>query len=409
MGGAARRFGGAGGGMKVAQLCAVDFTLYHFILPLMRALRDAGHEVVGIASDGPFMEKVRAEGFRVEPIYIERSFNLLRHSGSARKLKALFKRERFDIVHVHTPVAALIGRWAAWRAGVPKIVYTAHGFYFHERMAWPKRTAFVALEWLGGRLTDVLFTQAEEDAATARRLRLAKGPITAIGNGVDPTHFHPAKDPAERRRLRAELGAGDGDVVILMVGRLVAEKGYVELIEAMKRVDARLWVVGERLASDHAGPVEHAAAAAESDPLLKRRVRFLGYRADVPALMRAADIYTLPSHREGMPRSVIEAMMTGLPVVGTNIRGTREEVLEGETGTLVPVNDANALAAALARLVADATLRKAWGAVGRERALALYREDLVIARQLERLGLGIGKSGTGSATPSDKAAQFRNY
>jgi glycosyltransferase involved in cell wall biosynthesis len=387
MGGAARP-GFAGGGMKIAQLCAVDFTLYHFILPLMRALRAAGHEVVAIASDGPFMAKIRAEGFRVEPVTIERSFNLLRHCGSARRLKAFFKRERFDIVHVHTPVAALVGRWAAWRAGVPKIVYTAHGFYFHERMAWPKRAAFAALEWLGGRLTHVLFTQAEEDAATARRLGLARGPIAAIGNGVDPARFHPAADAEERRRIRAELGAGDSDAVILMVGRLVAEKGYVELIEAMKGVEAQLWVVGERLDSDHAGPVEHAVEAAETDPRLKRRVRFLGYRADVPRLMRAADIYTLPSHREGMPRSVIEAMMSGLPVVGTDIRGTREEVAEGETGTLVPVDDAKALAAALMRLVADPKLRAVWGAKGRERALSLYREDLVIARQLTALGLG---------------------
>lgn len=373
--------------MKIAQLCAVDFTLYHFLLPLMRAMRDAGHEVVGIASDGPFVEKIRAEGFRVEPVYIERSFNLLRHSGSARRLTTLFRQERFDIVHVHTPVAALIGRWAAWRARVPKIVYTAHGFYFHERMAWPKRTAFVALEWLGGRLTDVLFTQAEEDAATARRLRLARGPIAAIGNGVDPARFLPAADAEERRALRAALGAAGDEPVLLMVGRLVAEKGYVELIEAMRDVEATLWVVGERLASDHAGPVEHAIEMAERDPVLRRRVRFLGYRNDVPALMRAADIYTLPSHREGMPRSVIEAMMTGLPVVGTAIRGTREEVLEGETGTLVPVDDAKALAAALRRLAADPALRAAWGAAGRARALALYREDLVIARQLEALGL----------------------
>jgi glycosyltransferase involved in cell wall biosynthesis len=377
--------------MKIAQLCAVDFTLYHFILPLMRALRDAGHDVMGIASDGPFMEKIRAEGFRVEPVYIERSFNLLRHSGSAKRLKALFKRERFDIVHVHTPVAALIGRWAAWRAGVPRIVYTAHGFYFHERMIWPKRAAFTALEWLGGRRTDVLFTQAEEDAATARRLRLAKGPISAIGNGVDPERFHPARDAGERRALRAQFDAGESDAVILVVGRLVAEKGYVELIEAMRGVEAKLWVVGERLQSDHAGPVEHAVEMAERDPVLKQRVRFLGYRADVPELMRAADIYTLPSHREGMPRSVIEAMMTGLPVVGTNIRGTREEVVEGGTGTLVPVGDTRALAAALSRLARDATLRAAWGAKGRERALALYREDLVIARQLKALGLlGVG-------------------
>jgi len=373
--------------MKIAQLCAVDFTLYHFILPLMRALRDQGHEVVGIASDGPFMAKIRAEGFRVEPVAIERSFNLFRHSGSVRTLKALFQRERFDIVHVHTPVAALIGRWAAWRARVPKIVYTAHGFYFHERMVWPKRAAFAALEWLGGRLTDVLFTQAEEDAATARRLGLASGSIAAIGNGVDPARFHPATDAAERRRLRAELGAGDSDVVILTIGRLVAEKGYPELFEAMKRVEARLWVVGERLPSDHARAVDRAVRAAETDPALKERVRFLGYRGDVPALMRAADIYTLPSHREGMPRSVIEAMMTGLPVVGTDIRGTREEIVAGETGALVPVHDAAALAAALARLAADPKLRAAWGATGRKRALSLYREDLVLGRQIEALGL----------------------
>jgi len=374
--------------MKIAQLCAVDFTLYHFILPLMRGLRDAGHEVVGIASEGPLLAKVRAEGFRVEAVAIERSFNLLRHRASARDLKALFRRERFDLVHVHTPVAALVGRWAAWRARVPKIAYTAHGFYFHERMPWPKRAAFVALEWLGGRLTDVLFTQAEEDAATARRLRLARGPlIQAIGNGVDAARFFPAPDAAARQRLRTALGTPAGRPAILMVGRLVAEKGYPELIEAMRSVDADLWVAGERLPSDHADSVSTAMQAAAADPVLARRVRFLGYRDDVPDLMRAADIFTLPSHREGMPRSVIEAMMSGLPVVGTNIRGTREEVVEGETGTLVPVGDASALAAALGRLAGDPALRAAWGTAGRARAHALYREELVIARQVTALGL----------------------
>jgi glycosyltransferase involved in cell wall biosynthesis len=209
----------------------------------------------------------------------------------------------------------------------------------------------------------------------------------AIGNGVDPARFHPAQDDAKRRKLRAALGANDAEVVILMVGRLVAEKGYVELIEAMRGVEAKLWVVGERLDSDHAGPVEHAVEEAERDPVLKRRVRFLGYRGDVPALMRAADIYTLPSHREGMPRSVIEAMMSGLPVVGTDIRGTREEVVREETGILVPVKDAAALADALARLVADPALRTGWGRAGRARALALYREETVIARQIALLGL----------------------
>jgi glycosyltransferase involved in cell wall biosynthesis len=245
----------------------------------------------------------------------------------------------------------------------------------------------MALEWLAGRVTDVLFTQAEEDAATARRVELIRGAvIQPIGNGVDARRFGPA-DADARRRLRAELDTPDDRVVIVTIGRLVAEKGYLELLRAMKDIDAELWIVGERLASDHASSIDAAIAEVERDPALKKRVRFLGYRRDVPALLGAADIFTLPSHREGMPRSIIEAMMTGLPVVATDIRGSREEVVPEETGLLVPVDDAAALARALNRLVADPALRARWGAAGRTRALALYDESKVVARQLALLGL----------------------
>jgi glycosyltransferase involved in cell wall biosynthesis len=113
----------------------------------------------------------------------------------------------------------------------------------------------------------------------------------------------------------------------------------------------------------------------------------LGARDDVAELLHAADIFVLASHREGMPRSIIEAMMSGLPVVATDIRGSREEVVDGETGALVPVADARALGAAIDRLVIDPKLRESWGAAGRARALMLYDERRVIARQLDRLAL----------------------
>lgn len=350
-------------------------------------MRDAGHEVVGVCAPGPFVEKVEAAGFRVETVEIERSFNLLQHARSARALKALFERERFDIVHVHNPVASLVGRFAAWRAGVPVIAYTAHGFYFHENMAWPKRSVFVGLEWLAGRVTDFLFTQAEEDAETARRLHLGKGYIGAIGNGVDAARFHDGADCRERSLLRKELGTPDKRTVIISIGRLVAEKGFPELIDAMRHVDAELWIVGERLKSDHAGSIEPVLAEMERDETLKNRVRLLGYRQDIPELLRAADIFVLASHREGMPRSIIEAMMCGLPVVSTNIRGSREEVVDNETGLLVPVKDPDALSAALNALVSDEKKRQAFGTEGRKRALELYHEQKVIERQLKALDL----------------------
>ena len=133
---------------------------------------------------------MRAEGFRVEAVDFRRNYDLVHHARAYRELVRLFRRESFDLVHVHSPIAALIGRLAAARAGVPRKVYTAHGFYFHEHQQWWLRSAFIGLEWIGGRFTDVLFTQAAEDAETARRFRLCRGRmIEAIGNGCRSEPF----------------------------------------------------------------------------------------------------------------------------------------------------------------------------------------------------------------------------
>jgi len=377
--------------MKVCQLCAVDFTLHHFLLPLAEAIRAAGHDVTCVSADGPGVTVARSRNLRVETVPISRRmFDLAAHVATYRAYRALFASEAFDLVHAHTPVAAFLARLAAWRAGVPRIAYTAHGFYFHDRMPGWKRRAFIALEWLAGRVTDILLTQSAEDAETARRHHLARpgATIAAIGNGVDPVLFAPpAEGSATRARLRAEFDTPQDAVVIVMVGRLVAEKGYPELFEAMRSVDAVLWAVGERLPSDHAARIDRAMAAIADDPGLARRIRFLGYRTDMPDILRAADLFTLPSHREGMPRSIIEAMMAGLAVVATDIRGSREEVVDGETGILVPVESPAALAQALSRIASDAALRARMGAAGRARAVGLYDEAKVIARQLALLGL----------------------
>lgn len=370
--------------MKIAQLTNVDFSLTHFLLPLMRSLRDRGHEVVGICADGPKLVPARAEGFRIEPVPFARSLNPVASIPAFLALIRLFRRERFDLLHVHTPLAGLLGRIAGRIAGIPRIAYTAHGFYFHEAMAPAKRRLHVGLERFGRRFTDVLFTQSAEDAETALAERIAPGGrVLAIGNGVDPSVFRPGT-AEERAAARAVLGVSDDAVVALMIGRMVAEKGYPELFEALARVPAlTLACVGTRLESDHEGDVGAALAKVEGDA----RLRLLGYRTDVADLLRGADLFVLPSHREGMPRSIIEAMMTGLPVVATRIRGAREQVVDGETGFLMPVRDPAALAEALRRLVADAGLRARMGAAGRTRALDLYDEAKVIARQIDALGL----------------------
>ena len=173
-------------------------------------------------------------------------------------------------------------------------------------------------------------------------------------------------------------------------GSLVAREGYREPAAAMRDVpDAELWVAGERLESDRGDDMAAMLRAAG----LGDRLRLPGYRADVAAVLAAADIFVLPSYFEGLPMSVIEAMLTGLPVVATAIRGPREQVVPDVTGLLVPARSVAPLAAALRRLVpalrrlvGNAGLRAAMGAAGRARALDLYDEAKVLARTVELLG-----------------------
>jgi len=367
--------------MRVLQLCAVDFTVRNFLTQLVRFLESKGCAVVTACSPGEEFARLETEGFRMKAIDIRRSYNLLAHRRSIHDLTRYLRREPFDVVHVHTPVAALIGRIAATRAGVPVRLYTAHGFYFHDRMPTPLYRAHVALERFGARRCDFVFTQSEEDRQTAIRERIMpEERIATIGNGVDLQRFSRARvTEDERARLRAELRIAPEDRVITIIGRLVAEKGYGELFEAVRRLRMefprlRLLVIGKALPSDRDSLAESSLGEA---------VIFAGLRRDIPALLSLAEVYTLPSWREGMPRSIIEAMALGLPVVATAIRGCREEVVEGQTGHLVPVRDPSALAEALGDLLRDPRKALEFGRAGRARAELLYDERDVLLRQWE--------------------------
>jgi len=365
--------------MKVLEVVNVDFSLRHFLWPLMRGLRARGHEVIGACAEGPLLDAVRADGFDVRAVPMARSLNPIAQLRAFRALRALIREVKPDLVHGHMPISGFLARLAARMEGVPRVAYTCHGFLFNQTgPAW-KRGVSVAMEWIGGRMTDVFMAVNGAEAEDARRLGIHRNPV-AIGNGRDPAVFHP--DPEARARIRAALGTPQDAVVITIVSRLVRAKGHPELLEAMKDVPgAMLWVVGERLPTDHDADLEPYFRAAD---LGERLVR-LGYRSDIPAVLAATDIFVLPSHFEAMPMSVIEAMMTGLPVVATDTRGPREQVVAEETGLLVPPMQVAPLAAALRRLAADPALRARMGEAGRRRALARFDEAAVLARTLDLL------------------------
>jgi glycosyltransferase involved in cell wall biosynthesis len=367
--------------MKVFEITNVDFSLRHFLLPLMQEIRARGHEVIGACAEGPFLDVPRAEGFRVVAVPFERRASPLAHWRAFRFLVRLFREERPDLVHAHMPISGFLARMAAWWAGVPRIACTCHGFWFNNPGNPARRAVGFLMEWIAARVTTVFLTVSEEEAQDARRLFLSRRAV-AVHNGRDPLVFHP--DAAARTRIRHELGVAPDRIVIIAVSRLVRHKGFPALAGAMRDVaEAELWVVGQRLQSDRGDDMESLLRNAG----LGSRLRLLGYRSDVAALLAAADIFVLPSTFEGLPMSVIEAMLTGLPVVATNIRGPREQIVPEVTGLLVPPASVAPLAAALRRLAGDPATRVAMGKAGMARALELYDEAKVLARTVALLGI----------------------
>ena len=187
---------------------------------------------------------------------------------------------------------------------------------------------------------------------------------------------------------RGKFGLSESDQVVGFVGRMVGEKGIIELVEAMGTVikaipGAKLMMVGDTLDDDRDRGVKEVVRQEISTNGLASKVVFTGFVEDVPEVMSAMDLFVLPSHREGMPRTVIEAMAAGKPVVATDIRGCREEVLEGVTGLLVPVNSPQPLAQAIIKILSNPEMARKMGKAGRKRAEEFFDEDLVLDREIE--------------------------
>lgn len=370
--------GRGGGRFTVAHLTTVDSSLRYLLHPQLTAVRDRGGRALGISAPGPDAARLQAEGIDHVPLTSStRSMNVLADLRAAVELWRVLRRERPDVLHTHNPKPGLYGRVVGRLAGVPVVVNTCHGLYYTEADPWLKRTLLLVLEGIAARFSDAELVQSEEDHRRLVRTRAYPPRRTRLlGNGIDLRRFRPdVLDEEGRCRLRRELGARDDQVVVGMVGRLVAEKGLLELFEAARRLDDRYVVVV-------AGPDDPEKPDALDRATLReaedRGVRLLGMREDVDRLYGAMDLFVLPSWREGFPRAAMEAAASGLPVIATDVRGCRQVVDDGVTGLLVPVRDPAALAAAIRALGEDEERRRAMGQAAVERALAHFDERRVV-------------------------------
>lgn len=356
---------------RLVHLTTTDISLELLLGPQLSAFVDAGYEVIGVSAPGSFVPAIEARGVRHIPLAnATRAMAPHKDLLAVGELTRLFRQLRPDIVHTHNPKPGLYGRVAARAARVPVIVNTVHGLYALPEDDWKKKAVVYSLERLASTCSDAELVQNPEDLVTLRRvLHEPASKLTLLGNGIDLSRFADWPDRDEvRAKVRAELGVDDSAVVVGAVGRLVLEKGYVELFDAWEQVstqhpDALLVVVGP---SD-----DDKADAMPVDVMERARsagVRFLGMRDDVDELYLGMDLYVLASHREGFPRSAMEAAAAGLPIIATDIRGCRQVVADGVTGRLVPVRSARGLSGALHELIADPGLRAAMAIAAADRA-----------------------------------------
>ncbi|MDI2112169.1 glycosyltransferase family 4 protein [Commensalibacter nepenthis] len=375
--------------MKILEVTNVDFSLYQFLLPLMRILKAQGHEVIGVCAEGDLLKKVRQEGFVIRTVPFVRSYAPVGQIKALWAIYKIIKQERPDIVHAHMPISGFLTRVAAFLCGTPIIAYTCHGYLFNQAGQGMKslirRGLSFALEWCAGKITHLYMTVSAEETKDAKRLQIHPQPVY-IGNGRDPVKFAP--DAAIRSEIRQAIGINNDKIVFLIVSRLVRHKGYPELLACFIAIAAQyknteLWIVGERLSSDHGDALDRAFDSAKEK--LGDQLRLWGYRDDINQLMKAADVFVLPSHFEGLPMSIVEAMLSELPVISTAIRGPREQVEHQKTGLLVPAGSVSELAKAMAWMIEYPQERQAMGKRGRKRGLECFTEEQQLKKAMQIL------------------------
>ncbi len=373
--------------IKVAHVTTVSMSLRYLLLNQLQSIQEAGYEVIGISAPGPDVQVIEEAGIRHIAVPMTRRFTPFADIISLWKLYRIMQRERFTIVHVHTPKAGFIAQIAARMAKVPIIVSTVHGYYFHNSKPKIMRYFYKLLERISAQYADFIFSQNHEDLRLAPLHKICSpDKMSYLGNGIDMKRFDRnllSKEDIIKKRL--EFGFSEQTQVVGFVGRLVREKGLVEFMEAAQLIlkmipTARFLIVG---------PIDDEKGDALTPNIADRynvgnACVFTGLRQDMPELYAVMNVLVLPSHREGLPRVLMEASAMGVPCIATDIRGCREAIQRGHNGLLVPVGNVPVLAETTIGLLSDVIRLRRMADEGQRIAKELFNERIVIEKILSK-------------------------
>lgn len=275
-----------------------------------------------------------------------------------KELVDLIKQEDIAYIHCNTPTGGIIGRLAGKKCHVKKVIYQAHGFHFYKGAPMKNWLVYYPVEkWLA-HYTDALITINREDFELAEsRMKLRRGGRVYYvpGVGIDVAQYDASR--THRDEKRRELGLGKNDIALISMGDLIERKNYATAIRAIAGANNKslqYFICGK-------GPEEEKLKTLAKELNVAERIHFLGFRADIKDLLSAADIFLFTTRQEGLPRSMMEAMASGLPCIASKIRGNTDLIEGADGGFLCDTDDVTAYAEKLNRLANDAVLREKMG------------------------------------------------
>lgn len=293
--------------------------------------------------------------------------------------KDIVSKGNIEVIHCNTPIGGLIGRLIGKNYHIDKVIYTAHGFHFFKGAPLFNRTILKMAERIMAHWTDAIITMNEEDYQSALKFKLRKGGKVYKVHGVGITLDDFSDIQVDYKTKRAELGLKDTDIVCISAGDLVARKNYGIAIEALAKIknnNVHYLICG-------VGPEKDNLEKLAVENEIAERIHFLGFRSDVKELMKISDIFLFTTLQEGMPRSMMEAMASGLPCIASKIRGNVDLLDEGQGGYLREPSDLEGISECISSLLDNPSLREKMGKYNLE-IIKSYDVKVVI-REIEKI------------------------
>lgn len=325
--------------------------------PCVESAHEMGYEIwIGVNKEKP--EELKADVDYPVHFYDShtyRSFFAFKDNGIAfRNTMTVLKKGNFEAIHCNTPIGGVIGRLCGKLARVPHVIYTVHGFHFYKGAPLFNRTVLKWAEMVMAHWTDVIITMNKEDYEAAKKFKLRdNGKVYYVpGVGIDTDVYK--NIVVDKGKLRSSLELQDKDIVCISMGDLIPRKNYEVAIKAIaecRNPNLHYLICGK-------GPELENLKSLAKEQGVEDQIHFLGFRTDIKELLKAADIFLFTTRQEGMPRSMMEAMASGLPCIASKIRGNVDLLEDEKGGYLVPVDDVGIIAERIHGLASDESLRR---------------------------------------------------